>query len=256
MTIPDANLRAAIEVALGKAKGEAITKGEMETLRHLNAKNAGIRDLTGLEFATNLKVLGLYDNRITDVSALSGLTNLTELHLSFNQIIDVSALAGLTNLRILYIGNNQITDVSALAGLTNLRHLDLKQNPLNASSIDDHIPALQTRGVTVEFDPTPVDPTPVTIPDANLRAAIEVALGKAKGEAITKGEMETLRRLNAEDAGISDLPGLEFATNLTELYLRNNQITDICGTGRIDRTERAEAFRQQPHRRVGAGGLD
>ena len=228
VTIPDANLRAAIEVALGKAKGATITKGEMETLRHLNAKNAGIRDLTGLEFATNLKVLGLYDNRITDVSALSGLTNLTELHLSFNQIIDVSALAGLTNLRILYIGNNQITDVSALAELTNLRHLDLKPNPLNASSIDDHIPALQARGVTVEFDPTPVDPTPVTIPDANLRAAIEVALGKAKGEAITKGEMETLRRLNAEDAGISDLPGLEFATNLTELYLRNNQITDIA----------------------------
>ena len=231
VTIPDVNLRAAIAAALDKASGATITKGEMETLLHLNAKDAGISDLTGLEFAANLKVLGLYGNRITDVSALSGLTNLTELHLSFNQITDVSALAGLTNLRILYLRNNQITDLSALAGLTKLRILDLTQNPLNASSINDHIPALQTRGVTVTFDPTPVtitdDPTPVTIPDASLRAAIEAALGKARGETITRGEMSILLRLDADDAGISDLTGLEFATNLTGLSLSDNQITDI-----------------------------
>ena len=231
VTIPDVNLRAAIAAALDKASGATITKGEVETLLHLNAKDTGISDLTGLEFAANLKVLGLYGNRITDVSALAGLTNLTELHLSFNQITDVSALAGLTNLRILYLRNNQITDLSALAGLTKLRILDLTQNPLNASSINDHIPALQTRGVTVTFDPTPVTitdaPTPVTIPDASLRAAIEAALGKARGETITRGEMSILLRLDADDAGISDLTGLEFAINLIWLSLSDNQITDI-----------------------------
>ena len=55
----------------------------------------------------------------------------------------------------------------------------------------------------------------VTIPDANLRAAIEDALGKASGAPITVEEMKTLTTLEASNAGISDLTGLEFATNLT-----------------------------------------
>ena len=249
VTIPDVNLRAAIEAALGKASGETITKGEMSTLVRLRAKDASIRDLTGLEFATNLGDLKLYDNNLTDVSALAGLTKLEKLGLDGNGITDISALAGLTNLKELYLSgnqitdiaalsgltkltelnlwNNRITDVSALAGLTKLKKLELRQNPLSASSIDDHISALQARGVTVTFDPTPVAPTLVTIPDVNLRAAIAAALGKARGETITKGEMETLLRLDAEDAGISNLTGLEFATNLGDLKLYDNNLTDV-----------------------------
>ena len=67
----------------------------------------------------------------------------------------------------------------------------------------------------------------VHIPDAKLRAAIAKALGKASGATITKGEMLRLRALKAEDVGISDLTGLEFATNLTDLDLDFNAISDI-----------------------------
>ena len=59
----------------------------------------------------------------------------------------------------------------------------------------------------------------VTIPDANLRAAIETALRKASGAPITQAEMASLTRLEAPDSDISDLTGLEFATNLTRLDL-------------------------------------
>ena len=53
--------------------------------------------------------------------------------------------------------------------------------------------------------------SPVTIPDANLRAAIVAALGKASGATIYKSEMETLSELeqNTLDGGISDLTGLD-----------------------------------------------
>ena len=278
VVIPDANLRAAIADTLGKASSALITVAEMKALLRLDANEASISDLTGLEFATNLTWLGLSDNQIVDLSALKGLTKLEVLGLSGNQITDISALAGLTklwwlgldglrgnqitdiaalagltSLRILYIGYNQITDVSALAGLTNLTHLylwknritdvsaltgltNLKElflndNPLSASSINDHIPTLQARGVAVGFDPTPEtetdDPTPETIPDAKLRAAIAAALGKASNAAITMAEMASIDLLIAENVGISNLTGLEFATNLTRVYLRNNQITDI-----------------------------
>ena len=65
----------------------------------------------------------------------------------------------------------------------------------------------------------------VDVPDPNLRAAIETTLGKASGTPITAAEMETLTFFRAIDANISDLTGLEYATNLTYLFLWNNAIS-------------------------------
>ena len=67
----------------------------------------------------------------------------------------------------------------------------------------------------------------VDIPDANLRAAIAEALNKAPGDAITRAEMETLVELWATYRDITDLRGIEFAINLTHLYLYNNNISDV-----------------------------
>ena len=67
----------------------------------------------------------------------------------------------------------------------------------------------------------------VTFPDVSLRAAIETALGKAPGDPISQDEMATLIELEASTANISDLTGLEGATNLESLYLHGANITDI-----------------------------
>ena len=197
--LPDLNLRAAIETGLSKAEGDSITPSEIATLTRLEAPEAGVRNLTGLEHATNLTRLGLSNNVISDVSALAGLTNLTLLKLDRNSISDISSLANLTNLThlALYINSvsdpspvasltgltylnlaeNSISDISALVNLTNLTHLelpfnsisdisslvantgvgngdevDVRGNPLSYLSIYTHIPTLQSRGVTVEFD--------------------------------------------------------------------------------------------------------
>ena len=270
VTIPDANLRAAIEAALGKASGAPITQAEMATLDSLDASDSDVSDLTGLEFAANLTYLGLNDNNITDVSALakltglmrlwlsnnsiedvsslSKLTNLTELWLWNNRIEDISPLSGLTNLTRLSLGRNRFTDVSALSGLTNLKTLiltgneisdlaplvaneglgagaavDVTDNPLNSASHSTHVPALQARGVSVSFVPSPV----VRIPDANLRAAIEAALGKVSGAPITQADMVAIADLVARRADIHDLTGIEFATNLTGSDLALNRIMDV-----------------------------
>ena len=131
--IPDPNLRAAVEKALGVTPGTPITADEMTTLTRLEAKNANISDLTGLEGATKLTRLDLGDNAIRDISVLAGLTNLTELSLDFNNITDISVLAGLPNLIDLALGYNAITDHSILSGLTNLIGLDLRGT--NASDL-------------------------------------------------------------------------------------------------------------------------
>ena len=212
--IPDANLRPAIETALGKDSGAPITRAEMATMDSLEASDADIDDLTGLESAVNLTWLDLASNDITNVSVLEGLTNLTHLILSGNNITDLASLVANTGLG---------------AGDT----VDLSDNPLNVTSQSTHIPALQARGVSISF----VAPA-VAIPDANLRVAIEAALNKATGAPITQAEMATLDSLEASDAEITDLTGLESAVNLTYLSLNDNNITNISALGKSTNLER------------------
>ena len=98
--IPDPNLRAAIETALGKASGATITAADMAGLTHLTARGANITNLTGLEFAANLTNLDLSygggretSHAVKDLSPLADLTQLTQLRLPGNSISDISAVA-------------------------------------------------------------------------------------------------------------------------------------------------------------------
>ena len=299
--IPDPNLRAAIVTALGKPLSAPIRRGHMRALSSLKAQHANISDLTGLEFATNLRDLFLDDNSISDISAVAGLTNLRTLSLSSNPISDLSPLVANMGL-----GRNDYVFVQTL---------------LSYPSIYTHVPILQERGVRVYFDDrvptslvkvsgdqhgTPSAPLsnpfivevrdahggaflgipvtfavtagggilsvtrtttdlngraesrltlgpnlgtttvsvfaaeiedPVTftvvgmegviISDSNLRAAIVTALEVVPDIRITPSEMATLTSLDADNADINDLTGLEFATNLTFLSLDSNNITDL-----------------------------
>ena len=67
----------------------------------------------------------------------------------------------------------------------------------------------------------------VNIPDDNLRRAVEAKLGKAEGAEITEEDMLTLTHLSMRDRGISDLTGLEAATNMDWLSMSYNSISDL-----------------------------
>ena len=67
----------------------------------------------------------------------------------------------------------------------------------------------------------------VRVPDPNLRAAIAEALGKNPNAPITVEDMKRLTSLKAQNRGIQDLTGLQFATNLSRLSLNDNQISDL-----------------------------
>ena len=129
--IPDPNLRAVIENALGKVSGATITTADMATLTRLDANEAGISDLTGLEGATNLRNLHLWRNSVSDLSSLAGLTKLTGLYLGGSSASDLSPLVGLTNLESLFLDSNGISDLSPLAGLTKLTRLALSNNSVS-----------------------------------------------------------------------------------------------------------------------------
>ena len=111
-------------------------------------------------------------------------------------------------------------------------------------------------------DKPPVVPEPdrlpgafVHIPDTNLRTAIAEALGKSPNAPITAEEMERLGRLHVENRDIHDLTGIQFATNLQELRLRENQITDISPLAGLVEVHRLDLSRNPCVRYVCPKGL-
>lgn len=85
VSIPDANLRKAINTTLGRNALDALDRRELAQLTTLTANNMAIYDLTGLEWAENLTHLSLINNNITDITSINGLS-LTSLELSGNPV--------------------------------------------------------------------------------------------------------------------------------------------------------------------------
>jgi Leucine-rich repeat (LRR) protein len=65
------------------------------------------------------------------------------------------------------------------------------------------------------------------IPDTNLRAAIKIKLGISSDADLCVDDMGSLTVLSAYYSSITNLTGLEHATNLTDLVLSGNQVSDI-----------------------------
>ena len=110
VSIPDSNLRSAVEDALGKQSGDAITADEMTRLVVLDASNSGVNDVTGLQHAVNLRGLYLQGNRISSVSSLSGLDQMQVLFLQNNDISSVD-VTRMTDLRFLDLSNNELAAI-------------------------------------------------------------------------------------------------------------------------------------------------
>ena len=91
--------------------------------------------------------------------------------------------------------------------------------------------------VPVDADQVPDDAEAadaVVIIDIHLASAIRSTLGLATDATLTATDMLDLRNLEAKKAEISDLRGLEHATNLTTLNLYGNQLTNISPLSRLE----------------------
>ena len=221
VTIPDANLRAKIETALGKTSGDPISAAEMATLTALSAQDAAISDLTGLETATNLTELQLWDNNIADIAAVAGLTNLTKLYLWGNTITDIAAVAALTNLTDLRLGENSIANVSAVAGLTQLTHLGLRENSvsdISAVATLANLTELRIGDNTISSIAAVANLTNLVWLDAPNNSISDIA---------AVANLTSLTSLDLSGSSIADLSAVTGLTNLLELILAENAVSDL-----------------------------
>ena len=202
--IPDPNLRAAIAETLGKSPNTPITVEEMGRLKRLEAWNRGIRDLTGLQFATNLDelILGRWgegNNQVSDLSPIAGLINLRVLICDNNPISDLSPIAGLVNLRRLRLYNNPVSNLSPVRGLKNLSSLDFQ-----ITSVSDLSPIAGLINLkSLDFN------------TANVSDLLPIA------------GLINLEFLAFPDNKVSDLSPIAGFINLKTLYFWGNNVSDI-----------------------------
>ena len=155
VSIPDPVLEAVIRDELGLPLG-FLTRGDLLRLRQLDAHaKAGISDLTGLEYATNLTYLNLSGNPVSDITPVASLVNLLDLNLDGTDVFELTSLAGLTNLDSLSVCGTQITDIQPLVtnsvngGLGTGDFVNLSCGSLSDQANDFDIPFLQSAGVNV-----------------------------------------------------------------------------------------------------------
>ena len=137
--IPDPNLERAVREALTLPDETPITQTEILRLEKLTAKGVEIENITGLEYATNLKSLALPVNNIQDITPVKGLVKLESLSLRSNPITNLIPLANLTNLTYINLASVKLSDITPLANLT-----ELKQAWLNAHATAGHHPTCKS----------------------------------------------------------------------------------------------------------------
>ena len=220
--IPDENLRAVIAEALGKAPDDAITKADLARLTQLEADDAGIKSLTGLEHATHLEQIVFRHNAISDLSPLAELTHLKVIYLHGNRITDVSQLEHLTHLERLGLGGNIIKDLLPLKRLVRLNWIGIADNPIDDVSPLAGISRLRNleaaRTAISDFSPL-----------ANLPRLEGLVCGGYKSITTLPSlqGLNALKRLEIRGSGISDISGVSALTQLTTLVLNDNAIEDV-----------------------------
>ena len=221
----DAVLREAVARALDRAVGTNPTEGDLLALRTLDAANAGIVDLSGIEYATRLETLSLAGNQLTDLSPLERMTSLEVLDLSRNGLSDVSDLVGLANLRALLLDGNALVDLAPLAELTGLRELSLAQNRIADASALSSLAALEV---------------------LSLARNRIVDLGPLAG-------MSSLRQLRLDGNRIEDAAPLRGLGELEQLYLNDNALESLVPLAGLRSLRWLEAARNRIAAAPGGG---
>lgn len=97
----------------------------------------------------------------------------------------------------------------------------------------------------------------VNVPNEYLKKLINVTLKKEETAPITRQEMESLTALDTTNIptvdsdtqihthGISDLTGLEYAVNLEELHLKENEITDLSPIANLQKLKKLDVHRNE-----------
>ena len=265
INIPDRKVRRCINEALGKENLDSnITKEEIESLEVLILRSnmdGVVSDLTGLEYAKNLKKLELASHTevkdfypITKLDKLESLkingnydkcdfkdfesvSNLKELVIYGNDIENMDKLVNNKNLEVLILSrvSNDI-DMKIISKFTNLKQLELNSN---AISNFEEIAKLSNLRVLSVYNENLDDLSPIKelVNLEKLKIQTKKVSDISSLRALTK-----LKELNLSDNNIDDISYLSNLTQLTTLIISNNNISNIDAVSKLVNLEVLHAY--------------
>ena len=175
-------------------------------------------DRPGVSLSAPSPVNGAFDVIITFTEAVSGFV---QSELSLSGTATATATAWATTDNTVYTATITPTTSGTVT-------LSVSANVATDGAGNNNT-AARSQTVTIEI------PEATWMPDANLRAAVREALGFANDEVLTQASMQNLTTLNAPQEEISNLTGLEHATQLTTLVAWGNSISDLTPLGDLTR---------------------
>ena len=169
-----------LETLYASGVGVKVNFNSIEPLKNLtkliklDIAGRGITNIRPLENLTNLILLEVSYNNLAEIAAVSNMKKLIRLYIRKSNVEDITGIKNLENLDFLDAADNQIKDISELQYLPNIHllglsgnkiedilplvnnpylgqgvYLYLGGNPLNEKSLNEYIPILIQRGVTV-----------------------------------------------------------------------------------------------------------
>ncbi|EJV89567.1 leucine-rich repeat domain-containing protein [Bacillus mycoides] len=148
---------------------------QIKTLEILKEKGKEIKDVTGLEYMTNLESLTLEGLGLKNIEFISDLKQLNAVNVSHNQIEDITPLSSLKNLQWLNLADNHIKDVTVIGPM-----LDLLSLKLAGNEVRDVRPLIQL-GQWFTID---VGRQKIILNEAKVNEEIQVPVYDLEGETI------------------------------------------------------------------------
>ncbi|QWU43493.1 NEAT domain-containing protein [Bacillus sp. NP247] len=150
---------------------------QIKKLEILKEKGKEIKDITGLEYMTNLEKFTLEGVSLKNIEFISNLKQLNDVNVSHNQIEDITPLSSLKNLQWLNLTDNRIKDVTVLGSMLDLLSLKLAEN-----EIRDVRPLIQLG----QWGTIDVRRQKVILDDAEINKEVTIPVYDLEGEPIEK----------------------------------------------------------------------
>ena len=164
-----------------------------------------------------VRVLYLYDNKITKMAGLARLSRLTHLHLQNNRLTSIEGLGKCEHLEKLYVDGNCLREISGLEACVNLRALHASNQKKNPDASGDS----SDSDTSLRFDQASLDAV------AGALTHLDVSSCRFL-DAKALGALAKLETANLANCGLESLaelePALALCAKLRHVDVRGNPL--------------------------------
>ena len=237
-TFPDEQFRSYI---LGQLYGldGVLTDDEIADVTFMFATERGIHSLKGIGYFTALTTLYCSGNQLTELD-VSGCKALTSLYCGTNRLTSLNVV-GCTQLTTINFARNQIAGAAMDALIESLPDLSADEEEGGLYAINgeddqnqmtaDQVMTAKSKGWTTYYsdgwgwyEKVPeIEVNEANFPDGAFRSWVL----NQYGSTLTSDEIKNARYFHVNDQNIWSLKGIEYFTEITDLYCYNNQLTEL-----------------------------